>query len=73
MDKITKEKVDDMIHRILRQNHTEKGWLELEEDYNKLVKGLSKELENKIIDSGAGEVLYMICSGIRYEETQAAS
>lgn len=73
MDKDINQKVDDLISSVLRKSHTETEWFELEIEFNKIVKGLPRELEDKILDSGAGEVLYMICSGIRYEKEQKAS
>ena len=60
-------KLEMMIDRILSGTHTDEEWLELETEVKTYLKDLSKEQKDYFAQSGAGEALYMICSGIRYE------
>ena len=60
-------KLEMMIDRILSGTHTDKEWLELEADVKSYLKSMSEEQKDYFAKSGAGEALYMICSGIRYE------
>lgn len=63
-----------LIDTILELRHTDAKWLELECEVNSLFKSLPAELikpvEEMFADSGAGEALYMSCSGIRFQEEQ---
>lgn len=52
-----------LIDNILEMNHTEEKWRELRLKTDTYLKELPLELENYFAQSGAGEALYMACSG----------
>lgn len=61
------KKVDQLINEIMNKNHTEEGWLDLQRRATEfLLNEATKEEEEYFTDSGAGEMLYMICSGYTY-------
>ena len=60
-------KLEMMIDRILSGTRTDNEWLALESEVKTYLKDLTKEQKDYFAQSGAGEALYMICSGIRYE------
>ncbi len=55
----------DLIHDILINEHTAEDWLRLEREVDELFGYSSEEDIQKFVDSGAGEMLDMICSGMR--------
>ncbi len=55
----------DLINDILINDHTPEEWLRLEREVDELLEQSSEENIQKFVDSGAGEMLDMICSGIR--------
>lgn len=55
----------DLINDILINDHTPEEWLCLEREVDELLEQSSEENIQKFVDSGAGEMLDMICSGIR--------
>ena len=67
--------MENLIQKIFNRNHTKEEWFELENETYALFKNVPTELfktiDDMFIDSGAGEVLYMICSGFRYSEQHA--
>ena len=65
-----KEKINDLISRIFNNDGTEKTCFSLEEEMNELLKDAPTELQKEFVESGAGELIYMLCSGFRYEKTQ---
>ena len=62
-----------LIGRVHSGCKTDNEWLALEEEVHAFFKTLPKELwviaDEMFIEDGAGEILYMICSGIRYENS----
>jgi hypothetical protein len=63
------EKLKKLIDKIFFGNQSESQWLELEEEVKRYMKILSKEQLRYFEESGAGDMLSMACSGIRYSET----
>lgn len=56
-----------LIDEIMNKNHTEEGWFDLQRRVTEfLLNEATKEEEEYFTDSGAGEMLYMICSGYTY-------
>lgn len=55
----------DLINDILINDHTPEEWLRLEREVDELLEQSSEDNIQKFVDSGAGEMLDMICSGIR--------
>jgi hypothetical protein len=62
--------LDNLINRILKMNHSAEEWFALEKEVNDLLPKLPMELEMKFTESGAGEALYMVCSGLRFEQSK---
>lgn len=54
-----------LIDEILKENHTFDEWLELEAEVNCYLAELTEEQQDYFADSGAGELLWMMCSAIR--------
>ena len=51
-------------HKQKGGNHTEEGWFDLQRRVTEfLLNEATKEEDEYFTDTGAGEVLYMICSG----------
>lgn len=65
-----KKDLDNLINRILKMNHSVEEWFALEKEANNLLPKLPMELEVKFAESGAGEALYMACSGLRFEQSK---
>lgn len=61
-------KLEVIINEILTMKHSEEEWLALEEKAHTYFKELTKEQLDFFADSGAGEALDMVCSGIRYNK-----
>lgn len=57
-----------LIDQILNDNHTESEWFDLEKQWNAVVAALTGEELESLTNSGAGEMLYMICSGFRFQK-----
>lgn len=62
------KKVNDLISRIFNNDGTVETCFSLEEEMNELLKNAPPELQNKFAESGAGELIYMLCSGFRFEQ-----
>ena len=58
-------KLQMLIDDVLGRSHTDKEWLELESEVVQYLDSLSDELQDAFAESGAGETLHMVCSGIR--------
>ena len=61
------DKLKWYVSQIMDYDHSPEDWLSLEKEVNVYIKTVSKDDIEYYTYSGAGEVLYMICSGIRYE------
>ena len=57
--------LDMFIDEILKEDHTFDEWLELESEVNCYLAELTEEQQDYFADSGAGELLWMMCSAIR--------
>lgn len=57
-------KVRTMIDNIIETNHTDAEWLRIQKELEAFLKELSEEELRYFAESGAGEALYMVCSGI---------
>lgn len=68
-----KEKINDLVSRIFNNDGTEETCFSLEEEMNELLKDAPTELQNEFVESGAGELIYMLCSGFRYEKNAKES
>ena len=53
------------IDEILKETHTFDEWLELESEVNCYLAELTEEQQDYFADSGAGELLWMMCAAIR--------
>lgn len=62
-------RMKELIDKILFGELSEAQWLELEEEVHRYIKILSKEQLQYYEESGAGDMLSMACSGIRYHRT----
>lgn len=62
------KELDELIDTIKRKRHSEEQWFALEKEVDSYLKTLPQELRDYFADSGAGEVLGMICSGIKYDK-----
>jgi hypothetical protein len=58
-------KLDIFIDEILNGTHSYEEWLELETEVNAYLKELTDEQQDYFTNTGAGELLWMICSAIR--------
>ena len=54
------------LFREIEKNHSDDGWLALEEKVRAYLKRASAEEKEMFLDYGPGEMLSMICEGIRY-------
>ena len=64
-DKIP-HKLIEIIDSIFNPNHTTEEWFALEKEVNEYLKTLTDEQLEFFTASGAGETLYMVCSGLRF-------
>lgn len=64
-----KEKINDYISKIYNGEYSEDEWLALNNDFNDFIiaNNLSADDLKLFCESGAGEMLSMICNGILYE------
>ena len=66
------EKAKSLIRRINEAGVDEAEWLRLETEVSEFMATLSKDqfdiVDQLFCDDGAGEMLYMVCDGIRYEQ-----
>ena len=65
---VVPQKLDDLINTIKGKTHSDEEWFSLEKEVEKYIKVLPRELQDYFVDSGAGEMLGMICSGIKYDK-----
>ena len=68
------EKAKFLIRRIHEAGVDEAEWLRLEKEVSDFMATLSKSqfdiVDQLFCDDGAGEMLYMVCEGIRYFKEQ---
>lgn len=57
--------VDVLIDKVFNGNYSDTEWLALEKEAMELLEKSSVETQDVFAESGAGEALHMICSGIR--------
>ena len=66
------EKAKSLIRRINEAGVDEAEWLQLETEVSEFMATLSKDqfdiVDQLFCDDGAGEMLYMVCDGIRYKQ-----
>ena len=64
------EKAKALIRKIHEAGIDETEWLQLEAEVSELFAALPKDqfdnIDQLFCDDGAGEILYMVCDGIRY-------
>ena len=58
-------RLERYIDGILKQTHTFYQWLKLESEVNCYLAGLTEKQQDYFADSGAGELLWMMCFAIR--------
>jgi len=61
------DKLEEMIHRIKDGNYSDDGWFALQKEVRQYLSILPEELQDYFVDSGAGEMLGIICDGIPYD------
>lgn len=64
------KRMQELIDSIFCSDRPLDEWFALEKETEEYLKTVSKEELELFTDSGAGETLYMICSGLRYMEEQ---
>ena len=57
---------ENFINIILMEDHSNDEWLSIEKELELFLKDKPAAYREHFIESGAGEMLYMICSGIRH-------
>lgn len=66
------EKAEELIRRIHAAGLDYEVWLRLEAEVAELFATVPKDqydiIDEMFIEDGAGEMLYMVCDGIRYEQ-----
>lgn len=62
------KKLSRLMEEILEKDHSHEEWFALEKEVDEYFEILPQELRDYFADSGAGETLYMICSGIKYDK-----
>ena len=66
------EKAKELIRKIHAAGMDYEEWLHLEVEVKKLFSTVPKNqydiIDEMFIEDGAGEMLYMVCDGIRYEQ-----
>ena len=66
------EKAEELIHRIHAAGLDYEVWLRLEAEVAELFATVPKDqydiIDEMFIEDGAGEMLYMVCDRIRYEQ-----
>lgn len=58
--------LSELAHEIMQGVYDDEKWLELDREVKEALSVASAKEEEEFTDSGAGEVLYMMCSGIEY-------
>lgn len=66
------KRMKEMIEKIFFGNQSDTQWLELEEEVERYISFLSKEQHRYFEESGAVDMLAMVCSGIRYHNTMCS-
>ncbi len=73
MNSIYQEKAKELMHRIHAAGMDYEEWLQLETEVAELFASLPKDqfhiIDEMFIEDGAGDMLGMVCSGIRYEQS----
>ncbi len=68
------EKAKELIRRINNAGVDYAEWLQLEAEVAELFASVPKDkydiIDEMFIEDGAGEILYMVCDGIRYFQEQ---
>ena len=57
--------LSDLRNEILLVNHTAEEWLRLDDEVNEAILNASEDEVRSFVDSGAGEMLDMVCSAIK--------
>ena len=60
--------LSDLRNEILLVNHTAEEWLRLDDEVNEAILNASEDEVRSFVDSGAGEMLDMILSGIQISQ-----
>lgn len=60
-------KLDKLREVIMLNNHTREEWLRIEQEVAAAMKESTEEEIDDFVESGAGEILDMICEGYRYQ------
>jgi len=71
MPNIVKKKLKEFEKNILEsENYNKQFWLTLRDDFEKFIKDNALTIDDlqEFTMSGAGELLYMVCSGLELEE-----
>ena len=58
-------KLDELIDVIMLSNPTKEEWLRIEQEVAEAMKESAEEEIEDFVESGAGEILDMICEGYR--------
>lgn len=56
----------ELEREIMKGVYEDERWLRLDEEVQEALSVASEDEIEKFTDSGAGEILYMMCSGIEY-------
>ena len=65
-------KVEEFKKRCASNSRDDKYWLELERDFEEFWKTATREEKDEWLEEwGCGEILHMMCSGIRYKREQS--
>lgn len=57
--------LSDLRNEILLADHTAEDWLRLDDEVNEAISNASEDEVQSFVDSGAGEMLDMVCSAIK--------
>ena len=73
MNSIYQEKAKELMRRIHAAGMDYEEWLQLETEVAELFASLPKDqfhiIDEMFIEDGSGDMLRMVCSGIRYEQS----
>ena len=58
--------LSELEREIMEGVYEDERWLRLNEEFREAISVASEEEIEKFTDSGAGEILYTMCSGIEY-------
>ena len=60
-------KLDELKKAIMLNDHKREDWLKIEQEVATAMKESTEEEIDDFVESGAGEILDMICEGYRYQ------